>query len=114
MSDTQDTLVERLRDRDAKIAELERERDSLLKSHRTLNVSGARLEAQVAELTQKLERAPDPTHFMLLAEALAEIKATVDGQSNQPVADIISGCIEEILALPNRARALNSGASQNG
>jgi hypothetical protein len=31
-------------------------------------------------------------------EALAEIKATVDGKSDQPVADIISGCIAEVAA----------------
>jgi hypothetical protein len=30
--------------------------------------------------------------------ALAEIKATVDGKSDQPVADIISGCIAAVAA----------------
>jgi len=35
----------------------------------------------------------------LLAEALAEIKATVDGKSKQPVKDIVYGCIEELKLL---------------
>lgn len=32
----------------------------------------------------------------LMVEALAEIKASVDGESDQPVADILSGLIEEL------------------
>lgn len=35
----------------------------------------------------------------VLAEALAEIKATSDGESTQPIADIIAGCIAEIGAM---------------
>jgi len=41
----------------------------------------------------------DPRHFEILAEAMAEIKATSDGLSNQPIADIVAGCLEEIAAL---------------
>jgi hypothetical protein len=38
-------------------------------------------------------------HLMIMAEALSEIKATSDGHSDQPIADIISGCLGEIQAL---------------
>lgn len=36
------------------------------------------------------------SHRDLLVEALAEIKATVDGDSGQPVRDIVYGLIEEL------------------
>lgn len=35
-------------------------------------------------------------HYDALAEGLAEIKATSDGQSDQPIEDIIKGILEEI------------------
>lgn len=35
----------------------------------------------------------------VLAEALAEVKATSDGESTQPIADIVAGCIAEIGAM---------------
>lgn len=35
----------------------------------------------------------------VLAEAMAEIKAASDGESDQPIADIISGCLAEIAAI---------------
>lgn len=41
----------------------------------------------------------NPRHFEILAEALSEIKATSDGLSDQPIADIIAGCLAEIEAL---------------
>lgn len=41
----------------------------------------------------------DPRHFNILAEALSEIKATSDGLSDQPIADIVAGCLSEIEAL---------------
>ena len=50
-----------------------------------------------------LENAPSQAHFTILVEALAEIKATVDGQSSQPVTDIVAGCISEIAALKRPA-----------
>ena len=43
----------------------------------------------------------DPRIINLNAEALAEIKATVDGQSDQPVKAIIYGLLAEIAALNN-------------
>jgi CRISPR/Cas system-associated endoribonuclease Cas2 len=35
----------------------------------------------------------------ILAEAMAEVKATSDGESEQPIADIVSGCLAEIAAI---------------
>ena len=34
----------------------------------------------------------------ILVEAMAEVKATSDGNSDQPIADIVSGCLAEIAA----------------
>lgn len=53
--------------------------------------------AEAAEAA--LQTAPQHAHFNILAEALAEIKATVDGQSARPVRDIVYGCLAEIAAL---------------
>lgn len=48
-------------------------------------------------------------HAEVLMEALAEIKATHDGNSAQPIGDILDGCIAEIAqikqASPGRAKA---------
>jgi hypothetical protein len=41
----------------------------------------------------------DPRHFNILAEAMAEVKATSDGLSDQSIADIVDGCLAEIEAL---------------
>jgi hypothetical protein len=38
-------------------------------------------------------------HLFLMVEAMSEIKATSDGYSDQPIADIISGCILEIRSI---------------
>lgn len=35
----------------------------------------------------------------ILVEAMAEVKATSDGESDQPIADIVSGCLDEIAAI---------------
>lgn len=35
----------------------------------------------------------------VLAEAMAEVKATSDGHSAQPVPDIVAGCLAEIAAM---------------
>lgn len=35
----------------------------------------------------------------ILVEALAEVKATSDGHGDQPIADIVSGCLAEIEAI---------------
>jgi hypothetical protein len=37
----------------------------------------------------------------ILASAMAEIKATHEGHSNQPITDIIAGCIAEIHCANN-------------
>ncbi len=69
-------------------------------------------EDRVAELETALDRAPDGRHFDILAEALAEVKATSDGKSDQSIADIVAGCLDEIAALPpRRARTLLNGGS---
>jgi hypothetical protein len=35
-------------------------------------------------------------HLLIMVEAMSEIKATSDGLSEQPISDIIAGCIFEI------------------
>lgn len=37
----------------------------------------------------------------VLAEAMAEVKATSDGESTQPIAGIVSGCLAEIATMDN-------------
>lgn len=44
-------------------------------------------------------RALDPRIYRLNAEALAEIKATIDGESDQDIGHIIYGLLDEIAAL---------------
>lgn len=51
--------------------------------------------ASAAEPVNKI----DPRHFEILTEAMAEVKATSDGLSDQPIADIVAGCLAEIEAL---------------
>lgn len=51
------------------------------------------------EVVRILQETPDRRLSTLHVEALAEIKATVDGHSNQPVRDIIYGLIDEINML---------------
>lgn len=58
-----------------------------------------RLALEITDLKEVLNHAPDPRHFTILVEALSEIKASSDGESDQPIADIVAGCLEEILAL---------------
>lgn len=41
----------------------------------------------------------------VLAEAMAEMKATSDGESAQPIADIVSGCVAEIAAMGHGERS---------
>ncbi|MDR6163536.1 hypothetical protein [Pseudomonas fluorescens] len=48
---------------------------------------------EIAKLRQEI-RVMD-----VLAEAMAEVKATSDGESTQPIADIVAGCLAEIAAL---------------
>ncbi len=55
------------------------------------------LEAEIIQLRRALMK--KDRHFMIIVEALSEIKATSDGLSEQPIADIISGCVSEIQAL---------------
>ena len=35
----------------------------------------------------------------ILVEAMAEVKATSDGDSDQPISEIVSGCLAEIAAI---------------
>jgi hypothetical protein len=52
---------------------------------------------RIADLERQLKAEEKLSH--LLAQALAEIKATVDGDSSQQVKSIIYGCIEEVRQL---------------
>lgn len=61
------------------------------------------LEAELSRLRFELANSFSARHGELMAEALAEIKASVDGDSEQPVRDIVYGLIAEIEALPKLA-----------
>ena len=64
------------------------------------------LRAEVSRLKWTALNRVSELHEYLMVEALAEIKSTVDGASDQPVRDIVYGLIAEIEALPDhRARA---------
>lgn len=52
------------------------------------------LNERITDLERKLRIAE------ISQEAMAEIKATIDGDSDQPVRDIVYGCISEIKNLP--------------
>lgn len=71
-----------------------------------LKAENAALKALVAEMVEGLERAPRMRHFEILAEAMAEVKATNDGQSDNSITEIVDWCIAEINALPPRSSAL--------
>ena len=49
---------------------------------------------------------PSRAHFEILAEAMSEIKATSDGHSDQPIADIVAWCLSQIGALPAKSDLL--------
>lgn len=49
------TCIDRLQ---ARVAELEAERDSLLKSHRILNIDGARLQSALSQAEARIREAP--------------------------------------------------------
>ncbi len=68
--------------------------------------SEARATALEAQLANRISEA----HEWLLVEALSEIKATVDSESEQPVKEIVYGVLAEIKALP----ALRSTAPADG
>lgn len=60
--------------------------------------AGAALTAAPASAAEPVNKI-DPRHFEILTEAMAEVKATSDGLSDQPIADIVAGCLAEIEAL---------------
>jgi hypothetical protein len=68
-----------------RIKELEAERNALAEENE-------RLRKRVKDMSSDIRIG------YIHCEALAEIKATVDGKSDQSVADIISGCIAEVAA----------------
>lgn len=60
------------------------------------------LEAQIEWLKKSRARLAKENRILdLSAQAMAEIKATIDGSSDQPVKDIVYGCLEEIKILAN-------------
>lgn len=55
---------------------------------------------QVERQTQEITKLRQEIRVMdVLAEAMAEVKATSDGESTQPIADIVAGCLVEIAEL---------------
>ena len=56
--------------------------------------------------------AVDVRHFNILAEAMAEVKATSDGLSDQSIVEIVAGCIEEINALTHPAPTHEDGSGE--
>ncbi len=57
------------------------------------------LKAENEWLRKVLALVPSQKHFDILCEAMEEVKATSDGKSDQPIADIVSWCLEEIATL---------------
>jgi hypothetical protein len=107
----QDKMIDDLRDeRDRLKAEVERltaySRHQYSLGHEAAAVEiGGEVDVLKAELLfakTRLKHAPSPDHFDIVCEALAEIKATIDGEGlpGQTVADIVDGCLAEIAALP--------------
>lgn len=60
------------------------------------------LAAENERLREALRNAPDVRHFQILVEAMSEVKATNDGQSDQTITGIVDGCLAEIAALEDR------------
>lgn len=57
---------------------------------------------EIAEMRNELERVNQ--HRDILAEAMSEIKATIDGDSNQDIKAIVYGCLDEIKSIEKQAR----------
>jgi hypothetical protein len=81
-------------------------REELEAERRRFDYVRVQRDALAAELANRVSA----EHEVLMAEALAEIKATVDGESAQPVRVIVYGLLAEIDALPKRS-ALSSPAA---
>ena len=58
------------------------------------------------QLRAALSHTPSDRHFLILVAALAEIKATIDGHSDQPVRAIVDGCLMEIARLPKSGQPM--------
>ena len=64
------------------------------------NNAGLSIEEQAWAIWQDAWQAQQARHRdWLFVQAMSEIKATVDGNSTQPIADIIEGLIEELNEL---------------
>jgi len=71
----------------------------------SLTARNAALEAENAGLRLAVRQSPSMRHFQILVEAMAEVKATSEGLSDQPIANIVSGCLSEIAALASQPDA---------
>lgn len=80
-------------------SDYERRVRSALASTAPEGVRDALTRSEIEALKHELARRPSTRHFEILAEAMAEVKATSDGPSDQPIADIVAGCLTEIAAL---------------
>jgi hypothetical protein len=64
-----------------------------------------RAEDHIEELEAQNKRLRDQMRlYHISVEALSEIKASVDGKSDQPVADIIYGLLDEIAKVEKEDR----------
>lgn len=101
-TDQEMSLVDRLRlggpnameAADEAADEIERLAEELVAAHGQIATIVVREVQPLQEENKRLERERD-----IFAEALAEIKATHEGKSDQPIGAILSGCIEEIAQL---------------
>jgi len=56
-----------------------------------------KLEQQLADQADKIQGLV--AREEILVDAMAEIKASIEGHSDQPIEDIVHGCIDELQAL---------------
>ena len=91
--DTPEAMLKMVLDREAATAARHDDRIEKLKAERdALAEENERLRKRVKDMSSDIRIG------YIHCEALAEIKATVDGKSDQPVADIISSCIAAVAA----------------
>lgn len=67
------------------------------------DVLGDEMAKEIEKLRSHISNRISEPHENLLCEAMAEVKATVDGDSNQPVKDIIYGFLAELSELKDIA-----------
>lgn len=107
-----DAQLDRISALSAELETVKGERDAYKTEYEGACVDGMKQAARAEAAEAKLAggEAVDVRHFNILAEAMAEVKATSDGLSDQSIAEIVAGCIEEINALTHPAPTHEDGS----